>query len=166
MDLETPLSAMGRQTGIAALMHSAYGWPTAEAVHFLALAVLLGSVGLFDLRALGLAKGIPMRAVHRLVPFGVAAYAVSVTTGSMFVVTSPGRYLPNPAFQLKLMFMLIAGINVLVFYGLVFRRVRDTGPGETAPAAVRIIAAVSLASWLAVIICGRLITVFRPFGAG
>ena len=43
-------------------------WPTCEILHYLGLTLLLGTVGLFDLRVLGLAKGIPASAIHRLVP--------------------------------------------------------------------------------------------------
>src|SRR5216683_2614039 len=40
------------------LAHS-WLWPTMETLHYLGLSMLLGTVGLFDLRVLGLAKGIP-----------------------------------------------------------------------------------------------------------
>src|SRR5260370_9204767 len=46
-------------------------WPTCEILHYLGLSLLLGTVGLFDLRVLGLAKGIPPYAIHRLLPGGV-----------------------------------------------------------------------------------------------
>ena len=77
------------------------------------LALLIGTVGLFDLRMMGLAKGIPMSALHKLVPWGVAGYALNVMTGVMFVMSEPDQYLFNPAFQIKLVLMGIAGINVL-----------------------------------------------------
>jgi hypothetical protein len=48
-------------------------WPTCEIIHYLGLSLLLGTVGLFDLRVLGIAKGIPPATIHRLVPWGLAA---------------------------------------------------------------------------------------------
>jgi len=45
---------------VAAFMHSKWGWPAAESVHFLGLSLLIGCIGLFDLRLLGLAKRIPI----------------------------------------------------------------------------------------------------------
>src|SRR5882762_10372022 len=55
-------------------------WPMSETLHYLGLSLLLGTVGLFDLRVLGMAKGVSPRAIHRLIPWGVAGYAVKVLT--------------------------------------------------------------------------------------
>ena len=41
MDVET-IAAFGQATGVYAFMNTAYGWPTTEVVHFMALSVLLG----------------------------------------------------------------------------------------------------------------------------
>jgi hypothetical protein len=161
IDVEA-IAAFGRASGVYGFMNTAWGWPAIESVHFLALAVLLGTVGLFDLRVLGLAPAIPMPALHRLVPFGVAAFAVNAVTGAMFFVSAPDQYAFNPAFRLKLVCMAIAGLNVLVFYSAFARGLRDTGPGAAASLPVKAIAAVSLAAWLGVIAFGRLITYFRP----
>jgi hypothetical protein len=42
--------------------------------------MLFGTVGLFDLRVLGLLKRIPIGALHRLVPFGLAGYALNLVS--------------------------------------------------------------------------------------
>ena len=52
-------------------MHTAWGWPVAESVHFLGLSLLVGAIALFDLRLLGMAKRIPIAALHRLIPWGL-----------------------------------------------------------------------------------------------
>ena len=161
MDVET-IAAFGQATGVYAFMNTTYGWPTVEVVHFIALSTLLGTVGLFDLRVLGLAKAIPMPALHRLVPFGVAAFGVSALTGSLFFMSAPDQYMFNPAFRLKLACMAIAGLNVVVFYSAFARRIEGAGEGADADLPVKIIAAVSLAAWVGVIVFGRLITMFRP----
>ena len=158
MDVEA-IAAFGRASGIHAFMNTAWGWPAIEIVHFLALAVLLGTVGLFDLRVLGLARAIPMPALHRLVPFGVAAFAVNVVTGTMFFVSAPDQYMFNPAFRLKAACLAIAGLNVAVFYSAF---ARSLAHGAEPSRAVKVVAAVSLAAWTGVIVFGRLITYFRP----
>ena len=153
----------GIDSGIYALMNTRWGWPIAEIVHFLGLCLLMASVGMFDLRMMGLVKGLSMRALHRLVPFGVAGFAMCAATGFLFVVSSPLEYIYNQAWQLKMVLMAIAGINMLAFYLAVSKRVHALGPDDKAPLAARIIAVVSLGSWLGVITCGRVITAFRPF---
>ena len=55
-------------TGIFDIMHSAWGWPLAEVLHFVGLALLAGSVGMFDLRMMGFLSGLALPALHRLVP--------------------------------------------------------------------------------------------------
>ncbi len=156
------LYEVGRATGIHALMNSPWGWPTVESLHFMGLSLLVGAVGLFDLRMLGLARGIPIGALHRLIPWGVGGYVVNAGTGLLFVTSAPDQYLFNPAFQIKLGLMAVAGFNVLFFYRFVFARVRE-GEGEAhAPRSAKIAAIVSLACWTGVIVCGRLITYYRP----
>lgn len=155
------LLAFGQKSGVYDFMHSAWGWPTAESLHFMGLCLLIGTVGVFDLRMLGLARGIPMHALHKLVPWGVGGYLLNVTTGVMFVVSAPDQYLFNPAFQVKLSLMAIAGLNVLFFYRFVFGPVR-AADANAVPASARTAAAVSLTCWVGVIVCGRLITYYRP----
>ncbi|HSH76284.1 MAG TPA: hypothetical protein VLA09_11420 [Longimicrobiales bacterium] len=156
------LYEIGRRTGIHALMTSAWGWPTVESLHFLGLSLLIGTVGLFDLRMLGVGRGISMRALHRLIPWGVGGYALNVVTGFLFLASAPDQYVYNPAFQVKLGLMAVAGLNVLLFYRLVFARVRRSDAAADAPGAAKLAAALSLSCWVGVIVCGRLITYFRP----
>ena len=156
------LLSFSQNTGIYTFMHSAWGWPIIESLHFIGLSLLIGTVGVFDLRLMGLGRGIPMSALHKLVPWGVAGYGVNVATGFMFVSSVPDQYLFNPAFQIKLALMGIAGINVLLFYRFVFVPVKNTRADADAPYAAKAMAAVSLSCWVGVIICGRLITYFRP----
>ena len=59
-------------------------WPTLETLHYFGLSLLLGTVGLFDLRVLGMAKSIPPSTLHRLIPLGVAAYGLNLLTGLAF----------------------------------------------------------------------------------
>jgi hypothetical protein len=143
-------------------MHSAWGWPFIESLHFLSLCMLIGSVGVFDLRLLGLAKGIPFDALHKLIPVGVAGFCINVITGIMFFVSAPDQYLFNPAFQTKMFFIVLAGINMLLFYKTSVVMVRTTPALENPPGRAMMIGLVSLACWSMVIICGRLITYYRP----
>ena len=106
----------------------------------------------------------PIAAFHRLVPFSVAGFGLNAASGSMFLMTEPNQYIYNPAFHFKLLFLTLAGVNIVVFYALFFRRVRTLGAGTRPPAGLKVIGAVSLACWAAVIICGRLITFYRPTG--
>ena len=149
-------------TGIYDVMFSWWGWPVVEIVHFTGLCLLMGTVGMFDLRMMGLVKGLSLPALHRMVPFGVLGFVLSVCSGLMFVTSTPDQYLYNPAWQVKMALLALAGLNMALFYATAAKRAYAVGPDETPPLAVRAFAAVSLLSWLGVIMAGRVITAFRP----
>ena len=160
--MEQTLLAFSQATGIYGFMNSPWGWPVIESLHFIGLSLLLGTVGLFDLRVLGLAPVLPLPALHRLIPFGVGGFVLNVLTGIMFVTSVPDQYLYNPAFQSKLLSMALAGLNMLLFYSSSFRAVMQPSPSAKALRTARVFAAISLLCWAGVITGGRLITFFRP----
>jgi hypothetical protein len=151
---------------VSHFMHSKWGWPFAESTHFIGLSLLIGAIGTFDLRMLGIAPKIPLPALHRVIPWGIAGYCINICTGLLFLTTEPDQYIYNPSFHFKIMFMGIAGLNVLAFYTTQFKKIRTLGPGDQAPIPARVIAGVSLFCWVAVIVCGRLLTFFRPGWCG
>jgi len=154
--------AFSQSTGIYQFMNSAWGWPVIESIHFIGLCLLIGTVGVFDLRMLGIGKGIALKDLHKYVPIGVAGYILNVVTGIMFLSSAPDQYVYNPAVQSKFLFMLLAGINMLYFYCTTAEVVRATAAQNSVITRAKIMAAVSLVCWCAVIICGRLITYYRP----
>jgi hypothetical protein len=127
-----------RGTSAAAFLRTDWGWPTVESAHFIGLTLLFGAIAVWDLRLLGMGKRIPITAFHRLVPFAVVGFAINAVSGSMFLMTEPNQYLYNPAFHVKVLLFLLAGLNVLVFYAFVFRRVGRLAPGVDGPRFVKI----------------------------
>jgi hypothetical protein len=119
--------------------------------------MLLGVIGILDLRMLGMAKSLPLKPLHRLVPWGVAGFSLNAITGVMFFVGAPGQYVTNVSFQLKILLMFLAGVNVLLFYLFVFKDVENLGPKEDAPEAAKVIAGASVGLWLGVTCFGRML---------
>lgn len=144
------------------VISSAYLWPALESIHFLGLSLLIGTVGLFDLRLLGFARNIEPKTLHRLVPIGVLGYGINAITGALFFVGDTGQYVYNAAFHFKMLFMVLTGINVVVFYLTTYRGVEEVEAGGHTPIAAKVIGGVSLLLWLGVITCGRLLTFYRP----
>ena len=156
------IQALGEVGWIDAMMNSSWGWPAIESLHFMGLCLLVGTVGIFDMRMLGLGNGISIGSLHGLVPWGVGGYAINVLTGMLFLVSAPDQYLYNPAFQTKLALMCVAGLNVVFFYYFVFGPVKTIPSDADVPFSAKFAAAVSLTCWVGIIICGRLITYYRP----
>ena len=126
------------------------------------MALLIGSVGLVDIRMLGVAKGVPIKSLERFVPLGVIGFAINLITGIIFVagnpVGGPQEYLGNLAFQIKMILILIAGVNLLLFYVTGIARNADAvAPDGTAPVSAKVVAIVSLIAWFGVIFFGRFI---------
>lgn len=139
-----------------------WAWPIAESFHFIGLCLLVGTVGLFDLRLLGFVKSIPLPALHRLIPWGILGFGINVVTGSMFLAAAPFQYLYNESFYFKVAFLTVAGVNVAVFYLIFYRQIITLGSGDDAPRGARIIGGISLAMWVGVMVAGRLLTFYRP----
>jgi hypothetical protein len=143
-----------------------WAWPVCEVFHFVGLILLIGAVGMFDLRLLGIGKGLPVGPLRRLLPLGVLGFGLCVVTGLMFVggvyanvETHPYVVLVKDVFlQWKLLFMFLAGMNLLVFYLTGASRAIDAlGPGDDAPLLAKVVGGASLFLWLGVIFFGRLI---------
>lgn len=140
---------------------SIWMWPVLESLHFVGMSLLVGTVGMFDLRLLGFARRVPVAALHRLIPFGVAGFLLNAATGICFLAAFPGEYLYNAAFQAKVAFFVVAGANVALFYTATFRRLRTLGPEDPSPIGARIAGLVSLVAWVGVMAAGRMLTFFR-----
>ncbi|PYQ78297.1 MAG: hypothetical protein DMG01_11915, partial [Acidobacteria bacterium] len=79
-------------------------WPLCETLHFMGLALLMGVVSVFDLRMLGMAKGLPLGPLQRLMPWAILGFVINLTTGFMFFAGDPFQYIHNVAFGMKLLF--------------------------------------------------------------
>jgi hypothetical protein len=162
IDFQVRLEALLQSfPAVASLMETEWGWPIVESIHFIGLTLLFGSIAAWDLRLLGMAKHVPLAVFHRLVPYAVVGFIINAVSGSFFLMTVPNQYVYNPAFLLKMGSVLLAGVNVAVFYGMAFRAMR-AGVAVRHQTLVRLSGAVSLALWIIVIVCGRMITFYRP----
>jgi hypothetical protein len=140
---------------------SKWWWAFMMDLHFVGLVLLIGTVGILDLRVLGFAKQIPMDPLHRLLPFAMAGFALNLLTGVLAFTGMDQYYTYDWAFWLKMLAIMLLGLNVAAFYLTgAFESVERLGPGEDAPPLAKFIAATSLFLWFAVITLGRYIQSF------
>jgi uncharacterized membrane protein len=130
-------------------------WPASETVHFIGLCLLFGIVLLVNLRMLGMMKSVPFAAFHRLLPWAALGFVINSVTGMLFFIAAPNQYTQNVAFHLKIVFMLLAGANLL--YLTAFDAPWAMGPGEDAPLTAKAIAASSVFLWVGIIYFGRML---------
>ena len=137
-------------------------WATMMVMHFIGLSLIIGVVGVMNLRIMGFAKELPLAPLHRLLPLAMAGLGINVLTGMLAFIGMPTYYTADIAFWFKLAALMLLGLNAAVFYltGM-FHRVARLGPGDDAAFSAKVVAATSLALWFTVIIAGRYIQHFE-----
>lgn len=135
----------------------AWSWPTLESLHFLALCTLLGSLLVMDLRLIGFHNVIPLKAVHSLMPLAIGSFVVNLITGLGFVFAVPDMYTRNWAFVLKMVLILLAGLNFLFYFTRVEPGLMKLGPNAPTPVTAKVVGALSLLFWSGVLSLGRLL---------
>lgn len=132
-------------------------FPFIESIHVLSITLMLGAILMVDLRVLGLAaKSYPVSAMAReLVPWSAIAFAVATITGIAMFMTRAASHVDNSAFQIKMILLLIGGINILYFHISQKPLLRSKEVSCAIPAAAKYSAAVSLVVWVGVMVAGR-----------
>jgi len=144
-----------------AMRQSLWLYPIVEILHIIGFVVLVGSAAMFDLRLLGLSRQLPVTGMERhLLPWARASVLLIVPTGGLMFVAHATEFAGNPAFRLKLLFLVLAALNAALFHLRPFRQVAEWDRGARAPLAARFAAGLSLMLWTGVIACGRLLAYF------
>jgi hypothetical protein len=150
---------MAETAGSIALHESLYMYPLVESVHVLTLCLFVGFASILDLRLLGLAlRHVPVKQVaERLLPWTIGGFVVMVITGVLLFYAIPVRSFQSVWFRLKVIMLVLAGINVWVFHTRIYLSVDGWGLDAVPPRAARIAGACSLILWGAIIVAGRMI---------
>jgi hypothetical protein len=133
-------------------------YPAVETTHILAFVLLGGSAAMWDLRLLGLSRGVPVTALERhLLPWARAGMLLAAMTGALLFISDATVLATNPAFRLKLVLIALAILNAAAFHRWTYRSVQAWNQGISSPIAARLAGAASLLLWASIIACGRLI---------
>lgn len=148
-----------QQTSIGTgIRESLWLFPILYTLHIFGVVLLVGATATLDLRMLrAILRDQPVAAIaDLLLPWAKAGFAMQVLTGALLFVAQAEDLWHNPAFLLKMLGVLLAGLNVLIFHNTAFRNVREWRP-DAPPAAARISAVVSLVCWFGIVAMSRLI---------
>ena len=130
-------------------------YPTLETAHYFGLALLVGGILLTDLRLLGFAPRLPLKSMLGLLRFVWAGFAINVASGTLIFIYGAAQFSGNPAFRVKMVLMLLAGINALIFT----RAAAGAGDRWIAsgrvPPGIKLVATASVILWLGVVTAGR-----------
>jgi uncharacterized membrane protein SirB2 len=141
-----------------ALHESLYMYAVTESTHVMSIMLFVGTIAMVDLRLLGISyTKVPVsQMLSKILPWTIAGFALLVITGAMLFLAIPIRTYHSLWFRLKILTILIAGINIAIFTLKVERdkAAWDLGP---VPGKSKICAVISLSAWACVIVFGRLI---------
>ncbi|MBL8385204.1 MAG: hypothetical protein JNM90_19120 [Burkholderiales bacterium] len=154
--------ALGVGQALAALPPAAWmrevswAYPAVETLHIIAIAALVGTVLLVDLRVLGVSRLLPATALMRhALPLTWIAFAAAAATGVLLFLAHAADLIGNRVFVVKMCLIGAAGANAAAFHGGAWGRAHLWEVGRAAPAPARLFAGLSIALWVAVIACGR-----------
>jgi hypothetical protein len=144
-----------------AMRQSLWLYPIVEIVHITGFVMLVGAAAMFDLRLLGFSRRLPVASMARhLLPWSRLGLAVVAPSGLLMFVAHATEMAMSPVFRLKLLLIVVAGLNAAVFHRWSFKSVGGWNHDAVTPAAAKVSAALSLILWTSVISCGRLLAYF------
>jgi len=132
-------------------------WPVLEIIHFVGLSLLLGGLIVIDLRLAGHIREFNLAATHKLLPFVILGFGLNLVTGILFFIGDPMRYSINIGFQIKMVLVVLAGLNALLYYWKVNPAMHTWDSDAPSPTIGKFVAYASLSLWTGVLLCGRLI---------
>jgi hypothetical protein len=134
-------------------------FPWIECVHVLSITFVVGSIAAVDLRLIGVSsRDRPVsRLTAEILPWTWLAFAAAAASGGLMFASKAVQYGGNTAFQLKIALLVLAGVNMAIFHLVTFRRVGEWDAASGTPAAAKLAGAASLAIWIAIVTCGRVI---------
>ena len=146
------------------IRESVWAEPIIETIHVLTLGVFLGFVILLDLRLLDLVlRRTPVSTVFRqLNPWLFGSFGIMLVTGITLFAGDPVLFYGTIFFKLKMLMLLAAALNVVVFSLTIGRTMMQWDVLPATPRGAKITGIVSLVLWIAVVACGRGIAYVLP----
>jgi hypothetical protein len=154
----TELMEWLQATSWAVYIHrTLWAFTTIELVHVFAISLVIGTIAIVDSRLLGLAstKRPFTELAGAVLPLTWAAFALAVMAGSLLFISQATAYFANTAFRIKILLIVLAGINMLIFELITVRGVQDWDRKRVPAPAARLAGGISIACWVLVVIFGR-----------
>jgi hypothetical protein len=148
----------------ATMQGSTWAEPIVETIHVLTLTLFVGFAVYLDLRLMGL--GMRRRRVSEMLqqlnPWLGGGFVVMIVTGILLFAADPVVFYTSIFFKVKMILLVLAGVNVWIFNVTVRRTVDQWDQDAEPPRGARIAAIVSLVLWIAIVAAGRAIAYSIP----
>jgi hypothetical protein len=141
------------------IRQSLWLFPAIETLHLLGMAALVGTITVYDLRLLGwiLRRERVSDLTRRLLPWAWAGFAVQVITGALLFSSEAVKVYDNPAFRVKILLILLAGAQALIFQWTSYRNVATWDDSQVMPVGAKMAGCISILLWIGIVAAGRFI---------
>ncbi|MDC1435754.1 hypothetical protein N8303_00660 [Gammaproteobacteria bacterium] len=130
---------------------SVVGFPLTISLHALGMAFLVGVHFALDLRIIGFAPKLPVHLIIRFYPLMWASFIVALLSGLTLLLAYPAKGLTNYVFYLKMLLIAAAFIVGRFLTQKVVKQELEISKNH------KMLALVSIALWVSVIVAGRLL---------
>jgi hypothetical protein len=155
--MDSLLHALRETSFATSIRENASLFPWIESVHVLAITIVIGTIGIIELRLIGLAS--LQRPVSRVLrdtlPCTWSAFAVAVISGFLLFASNAPTYAHNTFFLSKLVLLILAGLNAFAFHALIERSTARWDGAARTPLPARLSGVFSVVVWIGIVICGR-----------
>jgi hypothetical protein len=140
-----------------AISESSWLFPGIESVHVLAIALVVGSITMLDLRLLGvtLRDRPAAELTAEILPWTWSSFVVAACSGALMFSSNATHYWGTVPFRAKITLLALAGLNMAVFHATTYRSVEVWGRQRQTPRAAKVSGGISLALWIGVVTLGR-----------
>jgi hypothetical protein len=136
---------------------SLWGYPLLETIHTIGMAMLIGSLGLINLRVLGYKPELPIVGTRELLPLAWLGFTLNAISGSLLFTSSAVEFFDSYTFRIKMVLIVLGGLNAALLGRRIFRDAAAGTSPVALPASTRWIAATSLVFWFGAVCAGRLV---------
>src|ERR1700693_4561204 len=146
------------QTAVGtSIRESLWLFPIIETIHIFGIILLVGATSILDLRLMGLTfRDEPVtKLAKRFLPWAWFGFIAQVVTGLLMFSSEAAKMYGNWAFQVKMLLILVAGLNAIVFHSLAYQSVGKWDNDPVAPLSARIAGTASILLWFGIVAMGR-----------
>jgi len=135
---------------------SIWVFPAIESIHMFGIVTVVGSTSILDLRLMGILSRADSvsSVVGKTLRWASYGFALMLLTGALMFVSEATHCYTNAGFRWKMILLLLAGLNALIFHFTTFRSVKRWERGST-PFAAKFAGAFSILLWFGIVAAGR-----------
>ena len=134
-----------------------WGYPLFETMHTIGMAMLIGSLGLINLRVLGYKPELPMLAIRKLLPLAWIGFTINAISGTLLFTSDAVLFFNSYTFRIKMVLIILGGLNAALLGQKVFSEAPAGSPAVGVSSGAKWIAGTSLVFWFGAVCAGRLV---------